>query len=107
MAPVASRLVEEIAHGEDIRRPLGIRHFYPIPAVQQALAYQLATSPMMGGAPAPLRQVRLVATDANLSLGAGPEVSGRLLELFMASTGRPCRDGSLSGPGLSALATTP
>ncbi|WP_374928730.1 maleylpyruvate isomerase family mycothiol-dependent enzyme [Kytococcus sedentarius] len=104
MAPVASRLVEEIAHGEDIRRPLGIRHFYPIPAVQQALAYQLATPVAMGGAPAALRQVRLVATDAAVTIGEGPEVQGRLLELLMAATGRPWREGSLTGDGVALLA---
>ena len=104
MAPVASRLVEEIAHGEDIRRPLGIRHFYPVPAVQQALAYQLRTPVSMGGAPAGLRRTRLVATDANLTMGDGPEVRGRLLELLMAATGRPWRRGELTGPGLASLA---
>lgn len=103
MAPVASRLVEEIAHGEDIRRPLGIRHFYPIPAVQQALAYQLRAPASMGGAPAEMRRVRLVAADAAITVGEGPEVHGRLLELLMAATGRPWHQGALTGDGVGLL----
>ncbi|MFC0359270.1 hypothetical protein CYJ76_07085 [Kytococcus schroeteri] len=103
LAPVASRLVEEIAHGEDVRRPLGIRHFYPIPAVQQALAHQLGTREALGGAPAALRRVTLVGTDGNVALGSGPEVRGRLLELLMAATGRPWEPGALTGPGVALL----
>ena len=32
-APLDSRLVEEVVHGEDVRRPLGIRRDYPSEAV--------------------------------------------------------------------------
>ncbi|WP_462418265.1 maleylpyruvate isomerase family mycothiol-dependent enzyme [Kytococcus sp. Marseille-QA3725] len=103
LAPVASRLVEEIAHGEDIRRPLDIRHFYPIPTVQRALAYQLRTPAALGGAPRAMQQVTLVGTDAAVTIGEGPEVHGRLLELLMAATGRPWRPGSLTGPGVALL----
>ena len=36
-APLDSRLVEEVVHGEDIRRPLGITRSYPREAVLRAL----------------------------------------------------------------------
>lgn len=42
-APLDSRLVEEIVHGEDIRRPLGISRSYPTDAVVCALRLQVRT----------------------------------------------------------------
>lgn len=32
-APLDSRLVEEVVHGEDVRRPLGLRRDYPVESV--------------------------------------------------------------------------
>jgi uncharacterized protein (TIGR03083 family) len=43
-APLDSRLVEEVVHGEDIRRPLGLRHGYAPEAVERSLRYQARTS---------------------------------------------------------------
>ena len=40
-APLDSRLVEEVVHGEDVRRPLGLRRDYPTETVERALAHQL------------------------------------------------------------------
>ncbi|WP_369827207.1 maleylpyruvate isomerase family mycothiol-dependent enzyme [Cryobacterium sp. N19] len=37
-APLATRLVEIIVHGEDIRRPLGIEHQYPVAEVATGTA---------------------------------------------------------------------
>ena len=45
-------------------------------------------------------KVTLVADDADLSLGSGPQVTGPALELVMLVSGRPWREGSLTGPGL-------
>ena len=56
-----------------------------------------------GGAPAEMRRVRLVATDAAITVGEGPEVHGRLLELLMAATGRPWHQGALTGDGVGLL----
>ena len=71
--------------------------------MQQALAYQLRAPASMGGAPAGMRRVRLVATDAAITVGEGPEVHGRLLELLMAATGRPWHQGALTGDGVGLL----
>jgi hypothetical protein len=49
-APLDSRLVEEVVHGEDIRRPLGITRDYPAEAVVRSLRYQARTSVSFGGA---------------------------------------------------------
>ncbi|WUC95072.1 maleylpyruvate isomerase family mycothiol-dependent enzyme [Streptomyces sp. NBC_00525] len=48
-APLDSRLVEEIVHGEDIRRPLGVTRAYPRNAVVRALRLQVRTPASFGG----------------------------------------------------------
>jgi uncharacterized protein (TIGR03083 family) len=103
-ASLDSRLVEEIVHGEDIRRPLGIVRAYPTDAVVRALRYQARTPGNFGGAKQLVASVRLRATDADVSIGAGPEVSGRALSLLLAISGRKVALGELDGPGVGALA---
>jgi uncharacterized protein (TIGR03083 family) len=49
-APMDSRIVEMIVHGEDIRRPLGITRHYPPDAVERALQLQARTKVGFGGA---------------------------------------------------------
>ncbi|PRA10846.1 hypothetical protein CQ010_11665 [Arthrobacter sp. MYb211] len=102
-APLASRLVEEVAHGEDIRRPLGITRSYPAQAVTAAIRYQTRTSQSFGGAKELAQRVSLVAEDAGVIFGTGPEVRGPALELLMIATAREAREGSLSGPGIELL----
>lgn len=99
-APLASRLVEIIVHGEDIRRPLGIHHDYPTAAIIQAMRYQLATSSSMGGSRDRAEGLRLVATDADFTHGAGPEVRGRAIDLLLTLTGRQSGLENLTGDGL-------
>ena len=102
-APLASRLVEIIVHGEDIRRPLGIAHTYPIDAVVLALEYQVATSGSMGGSKDRVADLHLVATDTSWSHGTGAEVRGTVLDLLMAITGRPVPNDVLSGEGAAQV----
>ncbi|MGW3770189.1 maleylpyruvate isomerase family mycothiol-dependent enzyme [Actinomadura verrucosospora] len=104
-APLDSRLVEEVVHGEDIRRPLGIVHAYPLEAVVRSLRYQARTPASFGGAKELTARLRLTATDAGLSIGDGPEASGTALSLLLAISGRRAALDDLSGPGLPALAT--
>ncbi|MFE6888204.1 maleylpyruvate isomerase family mycothiol-dependent enzyme [Streptomyces sp. NPDC057694] len=105
-APLDSRLVEEIVHGEDIRRPLGISRSYPKKAVVRALRLQLRTPTFFGGAKNLVAHVRLTATDADLSIGTGPEVSGPALSLLLVVSSRQVALDDLDGPGLPALAAT-
>ncbi|MES9601996.1 maleylpyruvate isomerase family mycothiol-dependent enzyme [Actinomadura sp. NPDC000929] len=105
-APLDSRLVEEVVHGEDIRRPLGIVHAYPLEAVVRSLRYQARTPASFGGAKELTTRLRLTATDAGLSIGDGPEASGTALSLLLAISGRRAALDDLSGPGLPALAAT-
>ncbi|MFC5904951.1 maleylpyruvate isomerase family mycothiol-dependent enzyme [Streptomyces zhihengii] len=104
-APLDSRLVEEVVHGEDIRRPLGLIRAYPPQAVVRGLRLQLRTPASFGGAKELTSRVRLAATDAEVSVGEGPEVRGPALSLLLAVSGRRTALGELDGPGLSALAS--
>jgi uncharacterized protein (TIGR03083 family) len=104
-APLDSRLVEEVVHGEDIRRPLGLTHSYVPEAVVRSLRLQARTPASFGGAKELTAKVRLRATDADLSIGDGPEVSGTALSLLLAISGRRVALDELNGPGAASLAT--
>ncbi|MEU8135090.1 maleylpyruvate isomerase family mycothiol-dependent enzyme [Streptodolium elevatio] len=103
-APLDTRFVEEVVHGEDIRRPLGIGHTYHEDAVVRAVRLQTRTSASFGGAKELVARVRLTATDTDLVIGDGPEVRGTALALLLAVSGRPVAPEVLTGPGVPALA---
>src|SRR4051794_7832237 len=63
----------------------------------------LGTIPLRGVAGSHGKSLR--ATDVDLVTGAGPDVSGPLLSLLLAMTGRPVAHAELSGEGLSQLAS--
>lgn len=102
-APLDSRLVEEVLHGEDIRRPLGIHHEYSPEAVLRSLRYQARTPRALGGGKDVARQVGLHATDADFSTNDGAEVTGPALSLLMAISGRTVALEDLHGPGVAVL----
>jgi uncharacterized protein (TIGR03083 family) len=99
-----SRLLEEVVHGEDVRRPLGIERSYPSEAVLPALALQARTSGKVGGGKQHVTGLRLQATDHEVSLGEGPEVRGPALSLLLAISGRASSLTDLEGPGVPTLA---
>ncbi|MDF6017640.1 maleylpyruvate isomerase family mycothiol-dependent enzyme [Streptomyces sp. JH34] len=103
-APLDSRLVEEIVHGEDIRRALGLAHSYPEEAVVRSLRLQVRTPASFGGAKELVARARLTASDADVAIGEGPEVSGPALSLLLAVSGRRVALDDLGGPGVPALA---
>ena len=102
-AAPATRLVEAVVHGEDVRRPLGVHRTYPLDHVLPALKYQLKTSASMGGGRERAAGFRLVAVDAGFSSGAGPEVHGTALALLLAISGRPLEAAELFGPAAPAF----
>jgi hypothetical protein len=51
--------------------------------------------------------VRLTATDADVSIGDGPDVTGPALSLLLAVSGRRVALDDLDGPGVPALAAAP
>jgi uncharacterized protein (TIGR03083 family) len=99
----ATRLVEAFVHGEDIRRPLGLCRDYPTAPVTVALRYQTDTSVRLGGGKERARGLRLVATDADLTIGTGEELRGTAIALLLAVSGRPLGREELSGPGANTL----
>jgi len=100
--PVDAMLGEIIVHSEDIRRPLGIAHQYPVTAVTRSADF-LARSNLLIGGKSRVASVTLTATDTDWSHGSGPEVSGPALSLLLAVAGRRPALDDLSGPGLDLL----
>jgi uncharacterized protein (TIGR03083 family) len=103
LVPLDVRLVEEVVHGEDVRRPLGLTRDYPVEAVVPALEHQVRTKVSIGGGRERAAGVRLRATDADVVIGDGPEVTGPLRSLLLAVSGRSAARADLSGPGLPLL----
>ncbi|RAX47962.1 hypothetical protein DQ353_17795 [Arthrobacter sp. AQ5-05] len=102
-AALPTRLMEAFVHGEDIRRPLGIRSDYPAAHVATALEYQVRTSTKIGGGKELAAGFRLVASDTRFEHGTGEMVSGPVPSLLPAVSGRPLGVGELSGPGAGAF----
>ena len=99
-------LGEIIVHSEDIRRPLGIAHEYPTDAAVQAANFYKGSNLIIGSKKR-VAGIKLRATDADWSFGDGPEVSGPIVSLVLAMTGRkPALDG-LSGDGVATLRSRP
>ncbi|WP_028933842.1 maleylpyruvate isomerase family mycothiol-dependent enzyme [Pseudonocardia spinosispora] len=104
-AHLDTRLVEEVVHGEDIRRPLGLTRAYPGEVVVRALRLQARTPASFGGAKELVSRVRLTASDADVELGDGPRVAGTALSLLLVISGRKVALDELDGPGIEALGT--
>jgi uncharacterized protein (TIGR03083 family) len=104
--PVDSWLGESIVHAEDIRRPLGLQHDYPMDAVVQVADFY-KNSNLIIGTKRRIDGLSLRATDTDWSHGTGPEVSGPMLALLMAMTGRKAAASQLSGEGVATLQARP
>ena len=100
--PKVSWLGEELIHGEDIRRPLGIKREYPAEAVVPTLDFY-KNSNLIVGAKKRIAGLALSATDTDWSHGTGQQVSGPAMSLLMAMTGRKEHLADLSGPGVETL----
>jgi uncharacterized protein (TIGR03083 family) len=105
-APVMAMLGEIVVHGQDIRRPLGLKHRPPEDALL-AVADSWKNSNLLIGAKRRIRGLRLRATDTGWAHGDGPEVSGPLLSLILAMTGRKAVHPDLAGEGVAELGRRP
>ena len=99
-------LGETIVHAEDIRRPLGVSRDYPIDALVELADFYKRSNFIMGSKRR-IHGVTMRATDAAWSNGSGPEVSGPMLALLMALTGRKVALDDLSGEGVATLRERP
>ncbi len=100
--PAIAMLGETIVHGEDIRRPLGIRRDHPIEVVTQVAEYYRG-SDLVVVAKGRIGGLRLSADDGPFATGSGPLVSGPTLALTMAMTGRATYCDDLDGDGVEVL----
>lgn len=100
--PVEAMLGEAILHSEDIRRPLGIKREYPAEAVIRVADF-FKGSNLLIGAKNRIAGLSLRATDATWTTGTGPEVTGPVLSLALAMTGRGVALDDLSGDGLETF----
>lgn len=100
--PTDTWLGETIVHAEDIRRPLGLDHSYPMEALVRVADFYKRSN-LLIGAKKRIAGLRLRAVDANWATGAGPEVVGPMRSLVLAMTGRRPALDDLSGDGLAAL----
>jgi uncharacterized protein (TIGR03083 family) len=105
-APVMAMLGEIVVHGEDIRRPLGLKHQPPEEALV-AVADSWKNSNLLIGSKRRITGLRLQATDTEWVHGDGPEVSGPLLSLILAMTGRKDVHPDLTGEGVAELGRRP
>jgi uncharacterized protein (TIGR03083 family) len=100
--PPEAMLGESIIHSEDIRRPLGIPHTYPLDSVVRVADFYKRSN-LIIHSKSRITGVKLRATDADWSNGSGPEVSGPVLSLLMAMTGRKAALDDLAGEGVATL----
>lgn len=104
---LGSRVVEEVVHGEDIRRPLAVVRDYPAQALDRALTHQVGTPASLGGAKDRVGGLRLEATDADRVIGSGAPVRGTMLDLLLAVSGRRAALPGLTGAGVELLGQRP
>lgn len=104
--PVTSWLGETIVHGEDVFRALGAYREHPAGHLV-AVAEFYAGSNALIGAKRRITDVTLRATDADWRHGAGPEISGPMIALVMAMTGRKPALDDLNGEGVKVLRARP
>lgn len=100
--PTEAMLGETVVHSEDIRRPLGLRRDYPEESLVRVADF-FKGSNLLIGAKNRIAGVRLVADDVDWAHGEGPKVTGPMLSLVMAMTGREAHLAELSGDGLPTL----
>jgi len=95
-------LGETVVHAEDIRRPLGIAHEYPLEALV-IVADLYKSSNLIAGTKRRLAGLSLRATDIDWTIGSGLVVSGPMLSLLMVMAGRQAPIDDLEGQGADTL----
>jgi uncharacterized protein (TIGR03083 family) len=103
--PPNTMLGETIVHSQDIRGALGLQHEYPMAALVQVADFYKGSN-LIIGTKKRIAGLTLKATDTEWSHGTGPEVTGPMLTLLMAMTGRKVTD-QLSGDGVETLRSRP
>ena len=100
--PKTAWLGETIVHAEDIRRTLGIKREYPAPALTKVADFYKSSNALIGSKKR-IAGLKLQATDTDWTTGDGPAVSGPMISLLLAMTGRKAAIADLSGEGVAQL----
>ena len=101
--PSASWLGETIVHSEDMTRALTSGYGkHKTEHVMAAADFYRGSNALIGGKRR-VDGVTLQATDADWRRGSGPEVSGSMIALLMAITGRTAALDDLTGDGVAVL----
>jgi uncharacterized protein (TIGR03083 family) len=100
--PLTAMLGEQVVHGEDIRRPLGMTRRYPDESLKTVADFFKGSNLLIGGK-SRVAGVSLRATDMDWSSGMGPEVGGPMLSLVLMIAGRKAALDDLAGEGLSTV----
>jgi uncharacterized protein (TIGR03083 family) len=100
--PLEAMVGEVVVHGEDIRRPLGLRHRYSDEALTTTADFYRRSNLLIGGKRR-AEGLTLRATDVDWKAGTGPEVVGPLASIILAITGRKAGLDDLSGDGVEIL----
>jgi uncharacterized protein (TIGR03083 family) len=95
-------LGEVLTHSSDIALAVGKPIDLPVEHYVIGLDHMKAVQPVLG-CKKRIEGLRLTATDADWSTGAGPEVQGDAQHLLSAMTGRRRALDSLSGDGVDVL----
>ena len=91
------------AHGQDMRRPLGLPHGLALDRLRTSLDF-LTGGRAWGFTPRRrLAGLSFEATDLDWHWGTGPVVAGPAEALMMVMTGRAAALGDLDGPGVRPL----
>jgi uncharacterized protein (TIGR03083 family) len=101
-SPAVVALGEVLVHGADMLRPIGVDTSVDESVVLPLLRVYRRLGRIAFHA-APAASVTLVATDAPVSLGHGPEVHGRAIDLLLLLANRTAVLDALTGPGLEVL----
>jgi len=95
-------LTDVLVHGQDIRRPLGIRHAIDPEHLRTALKFVAGRS--QGFVPKGLVSgIRLEATDLDWASGEGAVARGPGEAILLTMTGRRAALADLEGPGVDVL----
>ena len=95
-------VTEAVIHGEDIRRPLGIRHVYTPEALVVVGNFVTGGIGFLGGK-RHSTGLKLMPSDAEWTHGKGLEVSGPFTSILIALTGRKAGLADLRGDGVVTL----
>ena len=96
-------LTDLVIHCQDMFRPLGLTHPYPAD-VLLSVAGTIHNDKVLGG-PTRTAGLRMTALDVDWSVGDGPEVTGPIEALILATVGRSVALADLTGSGLPVLSS--